>query len=593
MHGRGRVLSLAVVRASLAGCLASILARRIALSPWLALLVVVLAVVAVLAVTWVRRPFPTTGASSRCQGLTGQGHGASATSSGIPQIYADNAEDLFRAQGFVHAQDRFFEMDLRRHITAGRLSELVGKGGLETDKVIRTLGWRRVAEAELPTLKPETRQYLQAYADGVNAYIHQQGRPSKMSLEYAVLGQKVPDYRVEDWTPADSPRLAQGDGVGPARRLQRRAHPGPARRPRCRVSQINELYPPYPYDQHQPILSAQDWSPQSQRRQPASAAPRLAPCRALPSRASEPGSRRQRRTRMPPSQRRSHAVPVTLGRGDGIGSNSWVVSGSRTSTGKPLLANDPHLGVGIPGIWYQVGLHCRIGRQRLPVRRQPASRSPGCPASSSATTSRSPGASPTSAPTSATSSSSRSAATPTCATASRCPLTSARRRSRSPAAATRRSPCAAPCTGRSCPTRSTTVAEAGERAPPVNGRTQPGQRTTCRSPWTGLRSRARPPTRSSGSTRRPNFHEFREAAALVRGARRRTSLYADTAGHIGYQAPGQIPIRRSATSGGAAGLLAGAGLGLELGLEGLRAVRRRCRTPTTRPRASSSRPTRP
>ncbi len=123
---------------------------------------------------------------------------------GIPQIYADNADDLFKAEGFVHAQDRFFEMDLRRHITAGRLSELVGEGGLETDRVIRTLGWRRVAEAELPTLKPETRRYLQAYADGVNAYIRAQGSPSKMSLEYVVLGQKVKDYRVEDWTPADS-----------------------------------------------------------------------------------------------------------------------------------------------------------------------------------------------------------------------------------------------------------------------------------------------------------------------------------------------------------------------------------------------------
>src|SRR5687767_14068308 len=123
---------------------------------------------------------------------------------GIPQIYADTADDLFRAQGFVHAQDRFFEMDLRRHITAGQLSELVGEGGLETDRVVRNLGWRRVAEQELPTLASETRRYLQAYADGVNAYIRQSESPSEMALEYVVLSRQVPEYRVADWTPADS-----------------------------------------------------------------------------------------------------------------------------------------------------------------------------------------------------------------------------------------------------------------------------------------------------------------------------------------------------------------------------------------------------
>ena len=70
--------------------------------------------------------------------------------------------------------------------------------------MIRTMGWRRVAEAELPHLAPATRQYLQAYADGVNAYINAMGSPSRMAFEYVVLGQQVPDYRVEPWTPVDS-----------------------------------------------------------------------------------------------------------------------------------------------------------------------------------------------------------------------------------------------------------------------------------------------------------------------------------------------------------------------------------------------------
>ena len=68
---------------------------------------------------------------------------------GIPQIYASSSHDLFYAQGFVQAQDRFFEMDVRRHTTAGRLSELFGEATLDTDKVIRTMGWRRVAEQEV------------------------------------------------------------------------------------------------------------------------------------------------------------------------------------------------------------------------------------------------------------------------------------------------------------------------------------------------------------------------------------------------------------------------------------------------------------
>ena len=91
---------------------------------------------------------------------------------GIPQIYAGTNHDLFYAQGFVQAQDRFFEMDVRRHFTAGRLSEMFGESTLDSDKTVRTMGWRRVAERELSTLSPETQAHLQAFTDGVNAYIH-------------------------------------------------------------------------------------------------------------------------------------------------------------------------------------------------------------------------------------------------------------------------------------------------------------------------------------------------------------------------------------------------------------------------------------
>ncbi|HEV7933634.1 MAG TPA: penicillin acylase family protein [Actinomadura sp.] len=151
----------------------------------------------------VRRSFP-----ERDGRLTVKGLGADATVRrdrwGVPQIYADTAGDLVRAQGYVHAQDRFWEMDFRRHVTAGRLSELFGRATLDTDRVVRTLGWRRVAERELGLLRPETRRYLEAYAGGVNAWLSAHPDTASQSLEYAVLGLRRTGYAPEPWTPVDS-----------------------------------------------------------------------------------------------------------------------------------------------------------------------------------------------------------------------------------------------------------------------------------------------------------------------------------------------------------------------------------------------------
>ena len=133
---------------------------------------------------------------------------------GVPQIYADTAEDLFAAQGFVHAQDRFYEMDFRRHLASGRLSELYGESQVETDAYIRTLGWRRVAEAELALLAPSSRRYLDAYASGVNAYLTDRSA-GDLSLEYSLLGLQGLDYEPQPWTAVGLAGLAQGDGVGP------------------------------------------------------------------------------------------------------------------------------------------------------------------------------------------------------------------------------------------------------------------------------------------------------------------------------------------------------------------------------------------
>ena len=105
----------------------------------------------------------------------------------------------------MQAQDRFFQMDFRRHVTAGRLSELVGQDdtALQADKVVRTLGWRRVAEQELNQADPATRRYLDAYARGVNDYLR--GRsPAELGLDYTVLGLRGGQPRIEPWTPLDS-----------------------------------------------------------------------------------------------------------------------------------------------------------------------------------------------------------------------------------------------------------------------------------------------------------------------------------------------------------------------------------------------------
>src|SRR5688572_3404060 len=122
---------------------------------------------------------------------------------GIPHIYADTSHDLFFAQGYVHAQERFWQMDAWRHIGSGRLSEMFGGGQAETDAFLRTLGWRQTAEAEWANLGPESRAILEAYTDGVNAYLKDHS-DTALSLEYAVLGLLSPKYEIEPWTPIHS-----------------------------------------------------------------------------------------------------------------------------------------------------------------------------------------------------------------------------------------------------------------------------------------------------------------------------------------------------------------------------------------------------
>jgi penicillin amidase len=320
----------------------------------LALLVTSVAVVAL-----IRRPLPDRSGEVDVSGLDAEVT-VLRDERGVPQIWASTPEDLFAAQGYVQAQDRFFQMDYRRHVAAGRLSELVGADpdALAGDRMVRTLGWRRVAEREMPLLDAGTRAYLQAYADGVNAYLRSRS-PSDLSVAYTVLDLGVDLGRIEPWDPVDSLawlkalawdlRTNFDDEMGRAL-----AYGSIGDRDR-----VEQLWPPYPYDLSPPILPSA----------PASGAP-LGPAARLdgaPSPASGPATPTAEdsldvlddaKAPLAAAAAALDAVPRLVGEAEGVGSNSWVVSGEHTASGMPMLANDSHLSAGMPGVWYQVGLHC-------------------------------------------------------------------------------------------------------------------------------------------------------------------------------------------------------------------------------------------
>ncbi|MCW2767337.1 MAG: penicillin acylase family protein [Nocardioides sp.] len=309
----------------------------------------------VTAVVLVRRPFPQTTGTAELPGLQTDVE-VIRDGNGIPQLYGDSVTDLMRAQGYVHAQERFFEMDVRRHATAGRLAEMFGKDALESDEFVRTMGWRRVAEREVALLEPETRAALDAYAEGVNAYLDAHS-PGQIAVEYTILNAGGLGYHPEHWTAVDSVAWLKAmawdlrgnmeDEIG---RALSAAAVGSER--------AGQLYPAYPYAQHAPIVG-QGAVVDGVFEQDATAAGTRNPER--PAYLAAQGGVLTR------LQRGLTRMPAWLGSGDGVGSNSWVVDGAHSSTGRPLLANDPHLGVSLPGVWMQMGLHCRAISEACPL----------------------------------------------------------------------------------------------------------------------------------------------------------------------------------------------------------------------------------
>ncbi|GHJ39710.1 hypothetical protein Sm713_53190 [Streptomyces sp. TS71-3] len=369
----------------------------------LLVLVLVLAVVAGVgygaywSVSTVRASFPQTKGSVRLEGLSGPVD-VKRDSYGIPQIYASSDEDLFMAQGYVQAQDRFWEMDVRRHTTSGRLSEMFGKSQVKTDEYLRTLGWYRVAQQEYDSkLSSSTKKYLQAYAKGVNEYLAGKDG-ADISVEYAALG-FTNDYKPQKWTPVDSVSWLKAMAWDLRGNMQEEIDRS-LMTSRLTTDQIKDLYPEYPYDLHKPIVQQGSYDaatdtfdgngstqgsagsggtsttggtstdggtggtggtqPDGGTSTGASAAGGTAAGTAGTGLADGVAAPSGTQSQLSAVSDVLDGIPSVFGpSGSGIGSNSWVVSGDHTITGKPLLANDPHLAPELPSVWYQMGLHCR------------------------------------------------------------------------------------------------------------------------------------------------------------------------------------------------------------------------------------------
>lgn len=223
----------------------------------------------------------------------------------VPHIFGTSEEDVAFGLGVTHAQDRLWQMELFRRVGQGRLAELLGSFALPADRYLRTLDLYGQAQATVPDLSPETQSLLEAYAEGVNSYLAQREIP--LPPEFLFMA-----HTPEPWVAADSvvmiKLLALGLSGNATRELSR------ARLAEVLTTdQLAAFFPPYPGDG--PV--------------------------ALPDLASLYSDT--------PIREAAAAIPDIGPKG---ASNNWVVDGSHTASGKPLLANDPHLGMLAPSIWY-------------------------------------------------------------------------------------------------------------------------------------------------------------------------------------------------------------------------------------------------
>lgn len=256
-----------------------------------------------------RRPLAQTSGVRR---LTGLNHDVEIVRDrwAVPHIYAKDLHDLFFAQGFVHAQDRLFQMEFWRRAGAGRLAEVLGPPAVDADRWFRVLGLRRVAEQDVALLDDETREVMLAYASGVNAFIDS----GKLPMEFTLLRHNPERWQIADsltWIKMMDWSLSV-NWEGELLRAQLIDQLGP--------ELTASLDGPYPEGNPTTLSAEVDW-----RHIGTSALDRAGAARPYTG---------------PPAEA-------------GLGSNGWVIDGSRSASGAPLLASDPHLPLGIPSIWYE------------------------------------------------------------------------------------------------------------------------------------------------------------------------------------------------------------------------------------------------
>ncbi|HEY8782910.1 MAG TPA: penicillin acylase family protein [Mucilaginibacter sp.] len=238
----------------------------------------------------------------------------------IPHIFAKNDHDLYYAQGYVTARDRLWEMDIQTRKASGRLSEIIGLAALDADQYSRRMGMVYGAENTLRGMmkNPVSKMMVTAYTEGVNNYIHHL-TPKDYPIEFKLL-----DYKPEDWKPINcafllklmSETLAGGsDQFAMTNDLKRFG-----------AKNVSDLFPDYPFHEDPIIPAGTKWN-----------------FKPMPAPKPSPSFLAQ----MTEGIETKEIMP-------GIGSNNWAISGSKSATGYPILANDPHLDLTFPSIWYQL-----------------------------------------------------------------------------------------------------------------------------------------------------------------------------------------------------------------------------------------------
>ncbi|TLV00109.1 penicillin acylase family protein [Dyadobacter luticola] len=252
---------------------------------------------------------------------------------GVPHVFAKNNYDLFYTQGYLTAKDRLWQMDLQTRAAAGRLSEILGKVTLDMDLRSRRLGMGYGAEENLKVAMsdPRSKEALTAYSAGVNAYIEQLS-PKDYPVEFKLLG-----YKPEPWKPINTLYMLE--------QMTLTLTSAPDEQMMSSIlkkygkSVTNDLFPDYPKLQESPIIPAGtiwDFKPL-----------------AIPKAPVKP----VRRDSISFLQKSGSILARESPREDGIGSNNWAIGAEKSITGYPILANDPHLDLSLPSIWYQIQLH--------------------------------------------------------------------------------------------------------------------------------------------------------------------------------------------------------------------------------------------